>query len=300
MKLRRISLFLLASFTSFLPSVLSQSNMTSAPTCMLASFQWSYNSHHQSPCSIAASLLGVCNGGTYQVQPISPGHLYLGPTLDNANGCQCSTVAYSVLMACAACQNASITAWSVWSTNCAKVFIDSFPEPIPTGISVPGYAYLDVKASDTFDPNIASRNANLTESTAVPEPTTTTSSAQSTSSSIPTATPSVSSSSSSVDPRTDKIGNAVIGSVIGLAAILGLFAFLYFRRRQKISSLEAPESSEATSPESPVTETKQVPSLIICPPSLPYQSMEPLTPGAHSNSTISDSEGSLKQTLSRT
>ncbi len=40
----------------------------------------------------------------FNLQPLLPGYVYLGPTVANANSCRCSSVYYSLLSACAYCQ----------------------------------------------------------------------------------------------------------------------------------------------------------------------------------------------------
>ncbi|KAF8921098.1 hypothetical protein CPB85DRAFT_304848 [Mucidula mucida] len=134
-------------FVSQLHDVAAQSGAT----CALASFHWSFNSAEKSPCDVASSLLGVCEGGSYEVQALPEGTHYVGPTINGANACQCSTVTYSLLSACAQCQNRTVTLWSEWSTNCVGASHEKFEEAIPSGVLVPGWAYLDVETSDTFD-----------------------------------------------------------------------------------------------------------------------------------------------------
>jgi len=289
-----------------IPRVVSQGSF---PTCVLASYQWSFNSHKQSPCAVASSLLGVCSGGSYDVQPLPTDSHYLGPTIDGANPCQCSTVAYSMLSACAGCQNRTITSWSEWTTNCARVSINSFPDPISEGTFVPGWAYLDVKTADVFDPIVAKQGANITESTAAPRPTSTSSSKEVTSTTSTSSTQAAASSSAATaeafnDAHANAVGGAVVGGLAGLTMILIsiVLFYLHIRRRRKVASAEAPPAD--VPPVSPLTSEKsdergsegQVPDLVIHPPVLPfYQTAEPSSPGAYSNSTMSPSasEGSL-------
>ena len=127
--------------------------------CVLDSFQWvrtcplgvlnshmlqSFNSQKQSPCQVASSLFSICTPGMfccihiqvvlsliffpvgYIVNQADPGSHYSGPTIDNQNACQCSTVSYSLISACAACQNATVTQWGEWSANCANVSISKY------------------------------------------------------------------------------------------------------------------------------------------------------------------------------
>ncbi|SJL00489.1 uncharacterized protein ARMOST_03802 [Armillaria ostoyae] len=61
--------------------------------------KWSFNSLNQSPCTVAAYLGGVCNSGNFTVTSLSDGQQYGGPTLEQANGCRCSSVFYSLVSA---------------------------------------------------------------------------------------------------------------------------------------------------------------------------------------------------------
>ncbi|KAJ4497937.1 hypothetical protein C8R41DRAFT_916962 [Lentinula lateritia] len=215
--------------------------------CTLASLQWSFNTEKQSPCAVASSLLGVCSGGDYKVVALPDIDTeYLGPSIDAANPCQCNTVVYSLMSACALCQNGTTITWSEWITNCAPIYT-TFPKPIPDGLRVPAYAYLDVETQDTFDANAAMQDANATESTALPSTTSTTSSTQSSvtvsqTSSAPASVSSTSSTSESLtapnDPRSNAIGGGVVGGILGLALLLLLIGCsIAFRRRRRIRAL---------------------------------------------------------------
>ncbi|KAF8969855.1 hypothetical protein BDZ97DRAFT_1754280 [Flammula alnicola] len=165
--------WLLTFFTfSLLQGISAQSDASCLPF-----YNWTFNSEKKSPCDIASSLLAVCNNGSFPVDALPDSSHYLGPSLQNANACQCNTVTYSLMSACGACQGQIYLpqphyfSWSVWSANCAMVYVDTYPEPIPSGVSVPGWAYLDVEANDDFDQTNAKNHANLTESTAIPSST---------------------------------------------------------------------------------------------------------------------------------
>ncbi|KAJ3874309.1 hypothetical protein F5051DRAFT_97339 [Lentinula edodes] len=218
--------------------------------CTLASLQWSFNTEKQSPCAVASSLLGVCSGGDYKVVALPDTDTeYLGPSIDAANPCQCNTVVYSLMSACALCQNGTTITWSEWITNCAPIYttIFRFPKPIPDGLRVPAYAYLDVETQDSFDANAAMQDANATESTALPSTTSTTSSTQSSvtvsqTSSAPASASSTASTSESLtapnDPRSNAIGGGVVGGILGLALLLLLIGcWIAFRRRRRIRAL---------------------------------------------------------------
>ncbi|KAF4614942.1 hypothetical protein D9613_002754 [Agrocybe pediades] len=193
---------------------------------------------------------GVCNNGSFPIEVLPAMSHYLGPTLQTANPCQCNTVTYSLMSACGACQGRTYLSWSVWSANCPTVSINTYPEPIPSGVAIPGWAYLDVKATDNFDPTLAKENSNLTESTAIPSPTSTRltstitihlsttssrASASSTSSSVLTTTTSSSSSSSPEQVRRENaIGGGVVGGLAGLLLILALL-FWFIKRRRRLA-----------------------------------------------------------------
>jgi hypothetical protein len=114
-------------------------------------FDWSYNSLDQDPCAVATFLGGVCNGGEYEIPAINSTEFYNGPSSSTQTDCRCSTVFYSLLMACGECQEASTITWTGYSANCSIVYDQVFPESIPSGTVVPHWAYLDVVTSNNFD-----------------------------------------------------------------------------------------------------------------------------------------------------
>ncbi|KAF8911956.1 hypothetical protein CPB84DRAFT_1957623 [Gymnopilus junonius] len=240
-------LFLLSLFTfsANVQDTYAQSNVSCLPF-----YNWTSNSQGQTPCQVASSLLAICNNATFPVEPLPDSSHYLGPSLQDANACQCSTVTYSLMSACGACQGRTYLSWSVWSEDCPTVYISSFPEPLPAGVAVPGWAYLDVTAEDNFDQTNAKKDSNATESTAVPSPTSsssgspaktssvplTASSHPITPSAVPSVSASVSASTSSTQAFSEKRANAVGGGVIGgLFGVVIIFASLYwyiYRRRR--------------------------------------------------------------------
>jgi hypothetical protein len=148
---------------------------TGIPTCM-SGFQWAFNSLNQSPCQIASFLGSAClvAGTNFPIPSLSSLQFYSGPQIGHTTDCQCSSVYYSVLSACALCQGASESPWTAYNKNCTTPFLTVFPTAIPSGVKVPHYAYLDVSAgSGQFNATLA-QNAGGIESTAVPQPTTST------------------------------------------------------------------------------------------------------------------------------
>jgi len=91
----------------------------------------------------------------FTLGPIAVGWAYIGPDIpENSYSCICSTVTYSLLSACAACQGPGWIEWSTWVTNCTTVLPPStFPNPVPTEISVPYWATLDVTVENTWNEN---------------------------------------------------------------------------------------------------------------------------------------------------
>ncbi|KAF8163453.1 hypothetical protein B0H34DRAFT_795165 [Crassisporium funariophilum] len=194
-------------------------------TCA-SGFDWAFNTLGQSPCDVATELGGVCVGGQFSLQPLSAGFVYLGPSAVNANSCRCSSVYYSMLSACGACQNRNFIRWSTYKTNCTTVYAQIFPQPIPTGVRVPHYAYLDVETADTFNLTVA-QNAGGTDSTAIPSPTGTSGGS----------TPGATKGGSKVNAGA--IAGGVVGGIVGLAVIAGLVFWLLRRRRQTSSPSSA-------------------------------------------------------------
>ncbi|KIM86820.1 hypothetical protein PILCRDRAFT_317299 [Piloderma croceum F 1598] len=113
------------------------------------------NNLNQSPCLVAAYAQGTCNGGQFTVNPLAPDTHYTGPDVAMANPCQCSTVVYSLMSACAVCQNRNIETWSTWDVNCSQVYLMQFPNQVPSATSIPAWAYLDVVTNDTFSAAVA-------------------------------------------------------------------------------------------------------------------------------------------------
>ncbi|KAK7467282.1 hypothetical protein VKT23_004339 [Stygiomarasmius scandens] len=233
-------------------------------TCVLSSFQWSFNSHKESPCKVASSLIGVCYNTNYNVAPLPEDNHYLGPTIDDSNPCQCNTVIYSLMSACGLCQNRTIASWSEWSSNCASSYT-YYPESIPSDTAVPGWAYLDVKSQGSFNEDLAKQNANATESTAPPVPTSTSSVSASSTSSTEAAT---TSSASPPDPsaaalaeedRRDKIGGGIVGGALGLFGLVALFIVLHRRRRLQQQNTLSSIPSEGSKEALPTVEISSVP-----------------------------------------
>ncbi|KAF7304962.1 hypothetical protein MKEN_01210900 [Mycena kentingensis (nom. inval.)] len=246
-------------------SLLASAQTTNA-TCGVA-HKWAFNSKKQSPCQVAASLIAVCTG-SYEVSALPDGFHYNGPSFQDTNECWCNTVAYATFSECALCQGRTFVQWSVWGINCPSVAKSTFPRPLPAGLRVPGWAYLDVEDSDLFDESAAFANANATES-AAPKPS-------KTSSSVPAST---ASASASVTPASDTsvetgpdmkrvnaIGGGVVGGLAALALIAGFVFWLYRRRRiaeTQGAILRSPAMSQTQADGAHSTASHPVPSITV-------------------------------------
>ncbi|GJJ09297.1 hypothetical protein Clacol_003519 [Clathrus columnatus] len=60
-----------------------------------------------SPCELAVELEGACFNDAFNLPALPVNKIYDGPTQGTSNTCQCSSVTYSVVQACAACQGRS-------------------------------------------------------------------------------------------------------------------------------------------------------------------------------------------------
>lgn len=209
----------------------------------LSQFNWMDNSKNQNPCLVAAYVQGECSGGQFTVDQLDPNTHYVGPYVDEANPCECSTVTYSLISACSICQNRTYIAWSSWSTNCSTVY-PGYPESIPTGTAIPQWAYQDVVTTDDFNVTLAQAVGDSPESTATTAPATATSVSTTTGvvASL-TAAPSSSTTSlsqpSSKSTNTSAIVGGAVGGVVGLAAIAGLATWFFLRRRRQVTPFSA-------------------------------------------------------------
>ncbi|KAH9970055.1 hypothetical protein BJV74DRAFT_263903 [Russula compacta] len=231
----------------------------SAPACLngsLASWAWTFNSLDQNACTVAAYLMSTCNGGSFTINPLQPGHAYTGPTgatgINDSNMCKCNTVMYSLLSACDACEGVYWFGWDYFLTNCTQTLPPStFPLPVPAGTRVPKWALLDI-TDGAHDNNW---NANISQLTGDapevgpggvigPSGVSTAASATGTATrAISTATrstsadnsPSPTSESSSNEDSPGSNGGIVwggIGAGIGGVSIASVAILFYLRRRR--------------------------------------------------------------------
>jgi len=193
-------------------------------TCTDASDGWVFNSLGQSPCYVAGELAGICSPeGVTLPKLVSDNAVYYGPVKGQNDTCQCTTVFYSLVSACAVCQDRKWISLSQFMENCTTILPD-FPDVIPSYIQIPAYAFLNVKGTNTFDP-IAAAEANSTQS----HPTV----------NAPSSTP-----TSSHNRRVSAIVGGVIPAVLGLAVAVGIILCFYRRRRKNTGLLSLKRSSK--------------------------------------------------------
>ncbi|CAL1716288.1 unnamed protein product [Somion occarium] len=274
--MQRVSVLsgLVFALASFIPGAFAQGTNATCET----GFDWMVNSRGQSPCLVAAYLNTPCirDPSDAYVFALPPGFHYRPPIPSTATECQCSSVFYSVLQACAICQGDPSVPWSTWNMNCTSAVYQSvYPHDIPVGTSIPAWAYLDVSLPDNFNLTGAQALADThpPESTAVGAPTSVvsvspTASGSASGSGAPNVTPSVGSSNGSASTsgggtNVGAIVGGVIGGVIGLALIVG--AVWWFMRRRRHTKAHAPASSQfdisGQQPITPFNEKQQQPLL---------------------------------------
>jgi len=187
-----------------------------------AGFDWAKNSLGQDPCTVASYMGGVCSSGVLTIPALEPTQSYTGPPLAQAgNTCLCSTVYYSLLSACAACQERSFSPWSTYDRNCTSVYVGVFLGNIPSGTRVPHWAYDDVRILDTFDAKSAQTEINAPESSGTAVPT------QGGNTSPTVAAPASSKS------KAGAIAGGVIGGLVAVVLAIGAAIVIIRRRRNR-------------------------------------------------------------------
>ncbi|KAH7344148.1 hypothetical protein B0J17DRAFT_645413 [Rhizoctonia solani] len=197
--------------------------------------EWSFNSRGQSPCWVAAYLAAPCTkDNTFEIPALENGGSYsFNSSLPNA--CVCNSVVWNLVSACALCQRGLSGGWREWRSSCPDnmVNVRKYPIPIPTGVSVPSWAYYDFTVSDTFNVDIASEQSGLESSavsvaTSTPVPVSNPTSAV-TGANGSTSTPNPIKSQPESSSNTGAIIGGVVGGVLGIG-IIGLIAFVLARR----------------------------------------------------------------------
>jgi len=152
------------------------------PTCS-QEWSWTSNSVGESPCAVAAALQGVCNSGAFEIPPLDSNDSYIGPSGsdDASDTCKCSTVVYSLMSACGACQGGLWFNWKTFSESCSEVDAPgTFSKDIPSGTLVPNWAFVHITGAQYWNPVLSYQigdnvevGSNQTGTSVRPSPTTT-------------------------------------------------------------------------------------------------------------------------------
>lgn len=136
--------------------------MTSTVTCLETS-NWMLNTLSQNPCQVYAYVLVLSVGNSssdlcvhsdlsticttnqhWTVTALANTNVtYAPPTAALINPCQCNAVAYTLVQACASCQNATVGRWDAWRKNCPDAFATTYwPYDVPSQTTIPPWAML--------------------------------------------------------------------------------------------------------------------------------------------------------------
>ncbi|KAF8339334.1 hypothetical protein F5887DRAFT_981026 [Amanita rubescens] len=174
----------------------------------------------QSPCYVIEDLTLQCTGQQLPLTALSPGEAYVAPQYYGPSpiSCYCSSVYYSLISACAFCQNGSWIPWANYLELCNQTYLMEYPGPIPSDTSVPSWAYLNLTETGyTFDPAVASYLATASSSSMSSASFNSTSESGSSSS-----TPKSISNSTSGASKTGTIAGGTIGGLV-MWLLLGTF-----------------------------------------------------------------------------
>ncbi|KAF5343926.1 hypothetical protein D9758_012120 [Tetrapyrgos nigripes] len=213
------------------------------------------NSEGQDPCTVAAKVGQICDPKSF-IPAIGPGQFY-GPTGNNTepetNPCTCSTVYFSLLTVCSACQAADTALWQDFSAPCITpspfVLLFFFVEKVeirhthedpllhylqasPFLIGPIFQSCLQTNGSINFAAIVADHHILLTEADIVGPSS---SAAAATETSKPTSPVSASNSAIASPSIHRQNTGLIIGAVVGPVAFLALLALCtgwwYLRRK---------------------------------------------------------------------
>ncbi|KAH9973130.1 hypothetical protein BGW80DRAFT_1560735 [Lactifluus volemus] len=234
-----MSIFAVLTTLSFFSRHALSQFLKSSAICTLASFDWTYNSMDQSPCEVTAALANPCYDSS-PIPAIPPGYSYSGPRVNDGITCKCSTVVYSLLSACAACQGGSWISWSNYIQNCSGSDLSRpYVFAIPSGTSVPYWARIDITVKGTWDPDESRAVGDTPEAGPGAVINTPSASAILSSSSKATHSPTATSSKSGGSSNVGAIAGGIVGGIVVISAIASIFFFLG-RRKRRLGSPTAP------------------------------------------------------------
>ncbi|PFH48458.1 hypothetical protein AMATHDRAFT_49480 [Amanita thiersii Skay4041] len=209
--------------------------VNASPSCTL-DYAWMSNSLNQSPCQV-----------TFVLSPLGTSQLY-GQASDNP--CECNTVMFSLLSACAICQGNGGTGDNLrhYTKYCTNVLSGTYPKDYNT-TAIPHWTFQNVGKNGMFDVVKAERDhermtgwvsiSEGPEATFRPIVTSTTSIVDTrTTTILTTSFTTVAPTEVAIEkiskPNTGAIVGGVIGGVAGLALISGgVIVWLYHRKQPR-------------------------------------------------------------------
>jgi len=187
-------------------------------------WEWNQNSFGQDPCTVASALATVClDSNSFTIYPLAQGEYYYPPEQSGTLDCECNTVWYSLIEACASCQGGVVQSWITWTDACVTVYVTQYPYDVPSETEIPQWAFYNVTTlpSETYSDAVAMSVGSDPEDT--PDPTT---------------TPSVGNSTgtSRVKSKTGAIVGGVVGGVAALIILAAAALALQWRKQSRFPS----------------------------------------------------------------
>ncbi|WWC72774.1 uncharacterized protein I206_106738 [Kwoniella pini CBS 10737] len=232
-----------------LQSVKGQS--TNATCSSIESTSWMFNNDGESPCLVWSKIQSLCLPQTsyINVPPLldqSYSYNLLNP---QSSQCQCNSISYSLMSACALCQypNAALPSEQEWSNGCGSYTDDGlgFNETV---LSIPAFAFHQwsggVFSPDTAQSSkiIPTQSYSTTLSRSFPPPSST---SHSNSSKSPSSSSSSGATSSKEDTKNqDKLSwGPILGIIVGVLIFLILIILLIRWKMTKNKSIKKKEIS---------------------------------------------------------
>ncbi|TFK50580.1 hypothetical protein OE88DRAFT_269857 [Heliocybe sulcata] len=213
-------------------SLVTQAQTLGNATCTTDASTYT-NSLGESPCYVAFAIASISEPSIQFWPALSNSSFRYEPTAIEL----CSSVAYNIISACAACQGGNWESWSDWTTVCNGAGLNApngYPFAIPMEIAIPFWAYYNYSgnANDTtFNSSIPHLLGEFPEMTNV----TSISSTVASSTATATTTSTSSARASSNHGAAGAIAGGVIGGIAATAGLVGLAFLLYRRRTRNIS-----------------------------------------------------------------
>ncbi|KAK7460669.1 hypothetical protein VKT23_009384 [Stygiomarasmius scandens] len=220
-------------FLFFAVVTLAQQNQPAK--CTNSTFARLANSQGEDPCTVGIKFGQICDPG-FSIPVANSTQVYQPVRAGADTQCICSTVYFTLLTVCGACEGAETVLWPLYSENCGHSFVDEMPPvPLPSDLAIPHWALTPLSTNGSINPAAieADTQPDITASTS-----STTQSPSQTPSSPVTSSPTPSQSQAADNggggggggTNAGAIAGGVVGGVVGLAILAALAFFL--RRHQ--------------------------------------------------------------------